>query len=167
MYFLTDFYLTTIKYYLTNKFIYKKANLLPGLSKIVLSSNSKTTNSKKVLSSLLVFELIANQKGYIRKDATLTVTTYKGNPIGCKLTLKRQNLFNFLIGITLLLTGNELFNLNQNTLSLRIKDTFSFFKLETHYYFFNSLPDLSVTIVTTTKDKKEIVFFYKLLHLNL
>lgn len=161
-----DFYLTTIKHCLTNKFMYQKIKMLPKLSKIVLSFNSKTTDNKKILSNLLIFELIAAQKGYVRRKATITVTTYKGNPIGCKLTLKKQNSFNFLISMTLLLTGNEIFNLNQGTLSLRIKDTFSFFKLETHYYFFNSLSDLNVTLVTTTKSKKEILFFYKLLYLN-
>jgi ribosomal protein L5 len=141
--------------------------MLPTLSKIVLSSNSKTTNNKKVLSSLLMFELIASQKGYVRKDAIITVAAYKGNPIRCKLTLKKQNLLNFLVNITLLLTGNELLNLNKNTLSLKIKDIFSFFKLETHYYFFNSLSDLNVTIVTNTRSNKETVFFYKLLYLNI
>jgi large subunit ribosomal protein L5 len=162
----TDFYLTTIKYCLTNKFVHKKVNTLPKLSKIVLSFNSRTTDHKKILSNLLMFELIATQKGYVRKKAAIGVTTYKGNPIGCKLTLKKQNLFNFLISMTLLLTGSEFFNLNQGTLSLKIKDTFSFFKLETHYYFFNSLSNLNLTVVTTTQNKKEILFFYKLLSLN-
>jgi ribosomal protein L5 len=161
-----NFYLTTIKYCLTNKFIYKKVNILPKLSKIVLSFNSKTTDNKKILSNLLMFELIATQKGYVRKKASVTVTTYKGSPIGCKLTLKKRNLFNFLTSMTFLLAGNEFFNLNQGTLSLRIKNTFSFFKLETHHHFFNSLSDLNITVITTTKNKKELLFFYKLLYLN-
>lgn len=123
-------------------------------------------DKKKILSNLLLLELVASQKGYMRKNSSAIITIYKGNPIKCKLTLKKQNLFNFLANTTLLSTNNESFNLDQNTLSLRIKDTFSFFKLETHYYFFNSLSGLNVTAVTTTKNKKETLFFYKLLYLD-
>lgn len=162
----TYFYLTTIKYCLTNKFTYKKVSMLPKPSKIVLSFNSETMDKKKVLSHLLLFELLVAQKSCIRKNNSVIVTTYKGNPVKCKLTLKKQNLFNFLAGITFLLTSSELFSLDQNTLSLRIKDTFSFFKLETHYYFFNSLSGFNITVVTPKKNKKETLFFYKLLCLR-
>jgi ribosomal protein L5 len=170
MHFLNSFYLTTIKYYLINKFVYKKINVLPKLNKIILNFDSKKMDNKKILSGLLMFELITNQKGYILKTGVISVLVSKGNPVGYKLTLKKQKLFNLFSNLlidTTLLFNNNLFKLNKNTISLKINDTFSFFKLETHYYFFNLLSNLNVTIVATTKNKKETVFFYKLFYFKI
>jgi ribosomal protein L5 len=165
MYFLTSFYLTTIKYYVTNKFIYKKINMLPKLDKIILSLNSKKINNKKILSGLLMFELITDQKGCIKKTKIVTVTIRNGNCIKSKLILKKQNLFKFfftlLINLGPLLDTN-LFKLNKNSILLKIHNTFTFFKLEAHYYFFNLLSKTNITIITTSKNKKEAIFFYKL-----
>jgi ribosomal protein L5 len=170
MYFLTSFYLTTIKYYLTNKFIYKKVNRLPKLDKIILSFNSKKIDNKKILSGLLMFELITGQKGCMKKTKVVTITIRDGNCIESKLILKKQNLFklfsNLLINLAPLLDTN-LFKLNKNSILLKIHDTFNFFKLETHYYFFNLLSNLNITVVITTKNKKETIFFYKLFFLKI
>lgn len=165
MHFLASFYLTTITYYLTNKFIYKKVNRLPKLDKIILSFNSKKIDNKKILSGLLMFELITNQSGCIKKTGIVTVTIRNGNCIKSKLILKKHNLFKFFSNLLLNLApllGTNLFKLDKNTIFLKIHDTFNFFKLETHYYFFNFLSSLSFTIVTNTKNKKETIFFYKL-----
>lgn len=169
MHFLASFYLTTIKYYLTNKFIYTKINMLPKLNKITLSLNTKKIDNKKILSSLLMFELITNQKGCIKKTKIVTVTIRNGSCIRSKLILKKQNLFklffNLLINLAPLLDTN-IFKINENSILLKINNTYNFFKLETHYYFFNVLSNINITVVTTTKNKKEATFFYKLFFLN-
>ena len=170
MHFLASFYLTTIKYYLTNKFIYKKINMLPNLDKIILSLKSKKIDNKKILSSLLMFELITNQKGCIKKTKVVTITIRNGNCIKSKLILKKQNLFklfsNLLINLAPLLNTN-VFKLNKNAILLKVHNTFSFFKLEAYYYFFNLLSSVNITIITTTKNKKEALFFYKLFFLKI
>jgi len=169
MHFLKSFYSATVKYQLTNKFAYRKITKLPKLKKIILNFGSKPTDTKKLFSSLLVFELIANQKGFFTTATNINVKlkVHKGNPSGCKLTVQKHNLFkifaDFLLNILILKKQNK-FNLNKNSISCVIKNTFSFLKLDSYYSFFNYLPDLNLTLVTASKNKKELIFFYRLLY---
>lgn len=50
------------------------------------------------------------------------------------------------------------YQLKKNTFSYEIHNTFSFTELESHYYYFSNLPKLSITLVTTAKNKKELIF---------
>jgi len=81
--------------------------------------------------------------------------------------LKNDKLFKlvayFLLNI-LPKIKQEKFNLNKNAFSCKIKETLNFLKLESHYYFFNCLSSLNLTILVNTKKKEEILFFYKLLY---
>jgi len=170
VHFLKKFYLTTIRYKLLNKFIYKKLIELPKLQKIVLNFELKKIDTKTLFSGLLAFELIVNQKGHIIKvtnNNNITLKIRKGNPSGCKIILKNDKLFKlvayFLLNI-LPKIKQEKFNLNKNAFSCKIKETLNFLKLESHYYFFNCLSSLNLTILVNTKKKEEILFFYKLLY---
>lgn len=168
MQFLKNFYLTNVRYQLTNKFVYKKITKLPKFKKVVLNFGSKTTDTKMLFSGLLAFELITNQKGLLTTtNIGVTFQIKKGNPAGCKLTLQKNNLFKFFTEFLLnVIPKINRFNLNKNTFSCKIEETLTLWKLETHYYFFNHLSDLNLTLVMTTNSKKEIVFFYKLLYLS-
>lgn len=169
MHFLKSFYLTNVRYQLANKFPYQKITKLPKLKKIVLNFESKTINSKRLLSALLAFELIANQKGLLTTATNVNVTLQirKGDPSGCKLTLQKNNLFkmftHFLLNILPMKKQNK-FNLNKNTISYRVRETFICLKLEHYYYYFNYLPDLNLTVITSSENKKELVFFYRLIY---
>lgn len=177
MHFLKYFYTKTLKYDLINKFYYKNTKNLPKLKKIILNFGCKTTEIKQLTASLLALELITKQKG------TLTTTNHsnvffkirKGNPVGCKVSLKRINMFNFLTKILIeILPKTKNFNrltfytkIKKNAFSYQIHDTFSFSELEEHYYLFNNLIKLNMTIVTSAKNKEETIFILKSLQLPL
>jgi large subunit ribosomal protein L5 len=82
------------------KFGYKNAMEVPKLDKIVLNMGvgEATQDKKKVETAAAEMELIAGQKPVICK-AKKSVATFKlreGMPIGCKVTLRRNNMFEFL-----------------------------------------------------------------------
>lgn len=171
MHFIENFYFKTLKYDLLNKFMYNNTHKLPKLKKIILNFGSKTANIKQLSSGLLAFELIANQKGTLTttKKSNILLKIRKGNPTGCKLTLQKYNLFN-IFRKTLFEIFPKLKNFNgfiqsrkikKNAFSYEIHDTFSFSELEGHYYFFNNLPKLDITIITTTQNRKELIFLLK------
>ena len=171
MHFLENFYFKTLKYDLINKFIYNNTTRLPKLKKIILNFGSKTADIKQLSSSLLTLELITNQKGILTtaKKSSILLKIRKGNPTGCKLTLQKYNLFNIfgkiIIEIFPKLKNFNGFALNRkikkNAFSYELHDTFSFSELEGHYYFFNNLTKLDITIITSTKNKKELRFILK------
>jgi large subunit ribosomal protein L5 len=171
MHFLEQFYFKTLKYDLVNKFVYSSADGLPRLKKIILNFGFKAVDVKELASGLLAFELIANQKGIITTTtkSNILLKIRKGYPTGCKLTLQKYNLFNFLRKVVMevfprlkdfkgFIQGRQI---KKNAFSYEIHDTFSFFDLEKHYYCFNNLPKLDITIITTTQDKKEFLFILK------
>lgn len=175
MHFLKKYYNNNIKYEFINKFTYNKNINIPKLKKIVLNFGCKTADIKQLSSSLLAFELITSQKGKLSKTKTSNILfkIRKGNPTGCTVTLSKFNIFHFISKMILeILPKLKIFfdfkslkKLNYNTFSFRIKETFAFSELEEHYYLFNNLPILDVTIVTSSKTKNEIIFLLKSLKL--
>lgn len=82
------------------KFGYKNVMEVPKLDKIVLNMGvgEATQDKKKVETAAAEMELIAGQKPVICK-AKKSVATFKlreGMPIGCKVTLRRNNMYEFL-----------------------------------------------------------------------
>lgn len=171
MHFLEQFYFKTLKYDLANKFAYSDVGGIPKLKKVILNFGFKAADVKKLSSGLLAFELIANQKGILTTTtkSNILLKIRKGNPTGCKLTLQKHNLFNFLRKVVIeVFPKLKNFNgftpnrqIKKNAFSYEIHDTFSFYDLEKHYYCFNNLPKLDITIITTTRDKKELLFILK------
>jgi large subunit ribosomal protein L5 len=171
VHFIEHFYFKTLKYDLINKYIYASADKLPKLKKIILNFGFKTADVKQLSAGLLAFELIANQKGTITTTtkSNILLKIRKGNPTGCKLTLQKYNLFDFMKKLVMeVFPKLKNFNgitptrkIKKNAFSYEIHDTFSFFDLEGHYYYFNNLPKLDITIIITTKNKKEFLFILK------
>ena len=147
MHFLKKFYFKILKYDLINKFTYNNINEIPKLKKIVLNFSSKTANIKQLASSLLALELFTNQKGILTKTkkSNILLKLRKGNPTGCKLTLRKHNLFSFfgktIIEIFPKIKNFNGFEINQkskkNIFSYKLHDTFSFSELENYYYYFS------------------------------
>lgn len=171
MHLLEKFYSKTIKYELINKFKYNKTKNLPQLKKIILNFGCKTADIKQLASCLLALELITNQKGTFTttKHANILFKIRKGNPTGCKITLQKFKLFNFLYKI-LSEVFPKLKNFTGFTITKKIKkkafsyelhETFSFSELENHYYLFNTLPKLNITIVTSSQKKRELIYLLK------
>jgi large subunit ribosomal protein L5 len=175
MHFLTQFYNKNLKYELINKFIYTKSNSIPKLKKIILNFGCKTADLKQLASSLLAIELITNKKGIMTrtKKANILFKIRKGNPTGCKIILSKFNAYNFLSKLIIEIfpklknfSGlNSDKKIKKNAVSYDLRETFTFKELENHYYLFNNLSKLNVTIVTNTKNKKEMIFLLKSLQL--
>ena len=170
-YFLEKFYFKTVKYKLINKFVYKKVKKLLIIKKIVLNFGSKTSSIKKLFSGLLALELIGNQKGMFTTSSNITLKTRKKSPVGCKLSVKKNNLLKIFEStiIQLLVQQKNVSNLSlihsikKNSISFKIHSVFNFFELEKHYFFFNKLSELNITLIVNTKNKKTFIFWGKLL----
>jgi large subunit ribosomal protein L5 len=85
---------------MTEKFGYKNPMQVPRIDKIVLNMGvgEATQDKKKVDIAASEMELIAGQKPVITK-AKLSIAQFKlreGMPIGCKVTLRRAKMYEFL-----------------------------------------------------------------------
>lgn len=171
MHFLNHFQSNTLKHDLINKFNYKNINDLPKLKKIILNFGCKTNDIKQLSTALLALELITNQKGTLTtsKKSNILLKIRKGNPVGCKVTLRKKLILQF-IEKTLLDIFPKLKNFNgltvsrqikKNSFSYELQNILSFNELEKHYYLFNNLPKLNITIVLKTNIKEEFIFIFK------
>ncbi len=85
---------------MTEKFGYKNALEVPKLEKIVLNMGvgEASQDKKKVATAAEEMALIAGQKPVITK-AKKSIAQFKlreGMPIGCKVTLRKERMFEFL-----------------------------------------------------------------------
>ncbi len=85
---------------MTEKFGYKNAMEVPRLDKIVLNMGvgEATQDKKKVEQASTEMELIAGQKPVVTK-AKKSIAQFKlreGMAIGCKVTLRRERMYEFL-----------------------------------------------------------------------
>jgi large subunit ribosomal protein L5 len=93
-------YDATIVKAMTDKFGYKNAMEVPRIEKIVLNMGvgEATQDKKKVDQAAQEMELIAGQKPVVTK-AKKSIAQFKlreGMPIGCKVTLRRERMYEFL-----------------------------------------------------------------------
>ena len=85
---------------MTEKFGYKNVNEIPRIEKIVLNMGvgEATQDKKKVDQAASEMELIAGQKPVVTK-AKKSIAQFKlreGMPIGVKVTLRRERMYEFL-----------------------------------------------------------------------
>jgi large subunit ribosomal protein L5 len=85
---------------MTEKFGYKNRMAVPKLEKIVINMGvgEATQDKKKVEQAAAEMELISGQKPVITK-AKKSIAQFKlreGMPIGCKVTLRRERMYEFL-----------------------------------------------------------------------
>ncbi|MBX9815210.1 MAG: 50S ribosomal protein L5, partial [Sphingomonas sp.] len=85
---------------MTEKFGYKNPMQVPRIEKIVLNMGvgEATQDKKKVETAAAEMALIAGQKPVITR-AKKSIATFKlreGMPIGCKVTLRRERMYEFL-----------------------------------------------------------------------
>ena len=85
---------------MTEKFGYKNAMEVPKIEKITLNMGvgEGTQDRKKVTTAVEEMQLIAGQKPVITK-AKKSIAGFKlreGMPIGCKVTLRRERMYEFL-----------------------------------------------------------------------
>lgn len=169
MYFLENYYQNIIQYDLINKFQYKNLQNLPKLQKIVLNFGYKNSNIKILASSLLSLELITTKRGVITKanNSHILLKLRKGNPVGCKVILKKTLMYNFFAKLLIDIFPQikdfkksyvQKENFQPSAFSYQLKNIFFFLELERNYNLFNKLSNLNITIITNTKTKNELLF---------
>ena len=175
MYFFEHYFQTIVKYDLINKFKYKNIKKLPKLRKIVLNFSCKNSDTKQLALTMTALELITLQKGIltVTKKSNVILKLKKGEPIGCKVVLRKTNMYNFLFKILneILPKINKFkkFNIKQNrnnnskinTFSFKLKNTLNFLELEKNYYIYQNLPFLNVTFVTNRISFCEFIFLFQ------
>src|SRR6201990_1726137 len=97
---LQKLYEDTIIKAMTDKFGYKNPMMVPKIEKIVINMGvgDATQDKKRVDQAAAEMELIAGQKPVITK-AKKSIAQFKlreGMPIGCKVTLRRERMYEFL-----------------------------------------------------------------------
>ena len=105
---LKEKYINEIVPSLREKYNYKSVMEVPALEKIVINMGvgDATTNSKLLEAAMNDLEIISGQKP-VKTYAKKAIAGFKireGQPIGCKVTLRGENMYNFLdklISITL------------------------------------------------------------------
>jgi len=143
-------------------FIYKsQANStykIPALKRIVLNLNNNEI--KYILSSINALELISNQKPvfYTAKKSMASFKLRQGAVIGCKLSLRKKNMFDFLdLLIFLVLPKIPNFNgfnfsaSNTNSLiSLGLPDLSVFPQINKYSERFQKQCGCTITLITNT-----------------
>lgn len=97
---LKEKYLNEVVPSLQNKYSYKSIMEVPKLEKIVINMGvgDATTNSKLIDAAVADLAFIAGQKPVVTK-ARKSIAGFKvreGQAIGCKVTLRGENMYNFL-----------------------------------------------------------------------
>ena len=166
------YYNNIVKYDLINKFYYKNIKQLPKIKKIILNFNFKRQNFKNLMSSLIALELISNQKPIFIKSkiSNITLKIRKGQPVGCKIILRKQNsnifiqkLINeyFYSKFNIQESLKKIKPINSSFMSFQIKNSLIFPELEANYQIFKQLTKLNITIVCTSKTFSELIFLLK------
>lgn len=105
---LKEQYVNEIVPSLKEKFSYKNVNEVPSLDKIVINvgCGDAASNSKAIDTVMKELALITGQQPVVTKSkkAIAGFKLREGQPIGCKVTLRGENMYNFLdklVNITL------------------------------------------------------------------
>ena len=72
---------------------------IPKLKRITLNFGYQKSNFKYLVSSLLALEFISSKKGEITisKHLNVFLKIKKGNPVGCKIILRKNTMYFFYI----------------------------------------------------------------------
>lgn len=167
MLFLEYYNNTILKLELMNKFRYNKIEKIPKLKKIILNFGCKNSDFKQLTKNLIALELITGKKSYFTcsKKFNISLRIKKGNPVGCKVILRKNQMHLFLIKI-LFEIFPKLKNLHHiklksktiNGISYVITNVLVFSEYEKNYHLFNNLPKLQITFVANSQSQLELKY---------
>lgn len=165
MFFLNNYNDRIIKYDLINKFNYKNVISIPKLEFIILTFNLKKWDSGALINLLSSLKLIILKTPKITtsKISNVVFKIRKGQPIGCKLTLRKIYLHKFLfILINKILPKSKFTKISKhNMFSLTLKNVLIFNELEQNYQFFKNLPGLNIHFKFSKSTYKELIYLIK------
>ena len=158
-------YATEVVPALTSAFGYKNAMQVPKLEKIVVNIGlgEALTNSKAVDAAVGDLALITGQRAIVTK-AKKSIATFKvreGNPVGAKVTLRGERMWDFFERLTRVAlprirdfrgVSGKAFD-GRGNYTLGLKEQLSFPEID--FDKIDRLRGLEVTIVTTAKSDEE------------
>ena len=162
---LKEMYSTEIKDAMTKKFGYKNVMEIPKLEKIVINMGvgEAKENSKILDSAVRDLEIIAGQKAVVTraKNSIANFKIREGMPIGCKVTLRGEKMYEFLDRLVNLALPRvrDFHGVNPNAFdgrgnyALGIKEQLIFPEIE--YDKIDKVRGMDVIIVTTAKTDEE------------
>ncbi|GAB4392602.1 MAG: 50S ribosomal protein L5 [Gammaproteobacteria bacterium] len=168
---LLKYYRDTIVKQLQQEFNYKSVMQVPRLEKITLNMGlGEAAQDKKVIPLALAdIEAIAGQKAVVTK-ARKSIASFKirqGWPIGCKVTLRRERMYEFLdrlISVTIPrirdfrgLSAKSFDGYGNYSMGLKEQIVFP----EINYDKIDKLRGLEITITTTAKTNREAASLLK------
>ncbi len=169
MFFFETYTRKIVAYDLINAFTYQDITQLPRLEKITLNFGYPKPKLKNLLSGLLALEFIASKKAKITKSKHLNIflKIKKGNPVGCKVILKKHTMYFFyfkLITSIFLKIKRPQYRghlIWDKSISFQLKTPLLFSELENQFQFFKDTPKLDVTLTTSSKSQAEFLFLLK------
>jgi large subunit ribosomal protein L5 len=155
-------YQNIVSYDLLSKLHFKNLFELPKITKICLNIGFKNSNieKKKLTNIIVLLKLITNQEPIPTKSKknNIFLKIKKGSIIGCKVTLRKNNLNIFLEKLLffILPTINniKLHRTNKNILNFQIKYVLHFFELKTEFLKFKEIPPIDISIHSNTENNK-------------
>ncbi|KAK1928418.1 ribosomal protein L5 (mitochondrion) [Phytophthora citrophthora] len=161
---LQNHYQNVTIYDLLTKLNFKNIFEIPKITKICLNIGFKDANieKKKLINIILLLKLITNQKPIITKSKKniIFLKIKKNSIIGCKITLRKKKIFNFLEKFLIFVLQNITkinFNFkNKNILNFQIQNILYFFELKTEFLKFKNIPPIDVSIHTNAKNSNEL-----------
>lgn len=164
MVFLSQYNDKVVKYDLINKFHYKFTTKIPKLKFIILNFKLKKWDIKSLISALASLELITSQKAKLTtsKVSNIVLKVRKGQPVGCKITLRNRSMNKFLFKIINSIISTSISEkLSKDIFSIKIDNVLIFKELEINYQFFKNLTNLNIQIKPTNCNFNEFWFLIK------
>lgn len=159
------------------KYNYNNVMELPSIKKIVINTTSKiyVADKKYMIPALTALEMITGQKLIINKSkkSIATFKIRKGQPIGCKVTLRNPILYSFLYKfIIMILPRSRDFNgllrqsiNNSGHCSISITNVMLFPELENYYEFFETIRAFNVNFGVSVRDRSQAYALYSALQI--
>ena len=160
-----------VKYDLLNKFKYNNVKNIPKLKYILLNFTFKNREIKNLIPILGALKLITFQNSKITKSkiSNIVFKIRKGNPVGCKVTLRKNKMNKILFSLISETLPTFKYNKlnNSNIFLFKINNSLIFNELENNYQFFKKLPSLLIYIKFSECSFKEFICLiqsYKLIN---
>ena len=172
MFFFETYLFKTVRCDLVNTFFCQNITKIPKLKKIILNFGYQKSNFRSLITSLLALEFISYKKGIVTKSKHINVflKIKKGNPVGCKLILKKTAMNFFFIklktSISPSVKQSQIYQHQQkvglrNSISFQIKNPLLFTELENQFQFIKDVPQLDITLLTDSESQKELLYLLK------
>lgn len=164
------YYAQIIKQDLINKFKLENHQSMPKLTQITLNFGCKNFSIQKFAITVLALEIISLKKSSVTaaKTPNVLLKIQKGQPTGCKVDLKKKEIYVFLTKLNL-----EILPKLKNFFGFRIGNRHSnfFFRIhskdllleefERNYPLFTTIPTLDVNVKINSKNEKKVIFLAK------